>query len=116
MALAFTKDALRAAYNYFCETPPFNKWNLPDGDDVEFRVVRDRSLFGWHSFDGEKHIIAVSSSTVGHSMTLLRTMAHEMVHVHERRTGSCNSVGHSAAFKRWSEQVCTAHGFDPKGF
>lgn len=115
MTLPLTLDTLRLAYDYLSETPPFNKWNLPESDDVEFRVVRDRGLFGWHNLENGKHIIAVSTGTVGFTDTLLRTMAHEMVHIHERSTGPCKS-GHSAAFKRWSEQVCRVHGFDPKAF
>lgn len=114
--LTLTSDALRAAYNYLNETPPFNKWNLPDGDEIDFQVVRDRSLFGWHKFDGSKHVIAISSAAVGHTGTLLQTMAHEMVHVHERSTGACGTTGHGKAFKRWSAQVCDIHGFDSKAF
>jgi predicted SprT family Zn-dependent metalloprotease len=111
----FNRDTLRAAYNYLNETPPFNKWNLPDGDDVEFRVVRDRGTFGWYLRENGKHIIGLSVSTVGHTDTLIRTMAHEMVHIHEHCSGPCKK-GHSRAFKRWSEQVCRVHGFDPKAF
>lgn len=114
--LIFSSETLRSAYNYFNETPPFNKWNLPDGDDVEFKVTRERGTYGWHTFDGKKHVIAVSSASVSHTMTLLSTMAHEMVHVHERSNGACGVAGHGKAFKRWAAQVAKAHGFDPKGF
>lgn len=114
--LTFTSDTLRAAYNYLNETSPFNKWNLPDGDDVDFKVARDRSVYGSHAFDGRKHMIAISSATVGHTATLLRTMAHEMVHVHERSNGPCGATGHGTAFKRWAFEVCKVHGFDPREF
>lgn len=117
MALLFNKDALRAAYNYLNETPPFNKWNLPDGDDVDFQVVRGRRYFGWHTFDGRKHAIAISRATVRNTPALLTTMAHEMIHVHEREAKACRSdVQHTGAFMKWAAQVCKCHGFELKGF
>jgi hypothetical protein len=114
--LTFTSETLRAAYNYLNETPPFNKWNLPDGDDVEFQVVCDPTLFGWHKFNGKRHSIGISTSCVCHTGTLIQKMAHEMVHAHERRSISCGAIGHSKAFKRWAAQVCKLHGFDPGAF
>lgn len=116
MTITFTRDTLRAAYNYLNETPPFNRWNLPDGDDVVFRVVRDRTVYGWHDLHRGKHVVAVSSATVGQTITLLKTVAHEMVHMHERGSSAACRTGHSAAFHRWAEQVCKYHGFDPKAF
>jgi hypothetical protein len=115
MTIPLTRDTLRAAYDFLNETPPFNKWNLPHGEDIEFRVVRDRNRYAWHSLVAEKHVIAVSSLNVGHTISLIRVMAHEMVHVHERRS-SCNATGHSPAFMRWGAQVSAYHGFDPKDF
>lgn len=115
MSLTFTKDTLRAAYNFLNETPPFDRWNLPDGEEIEFQVAKDRTLCGWHVIDGDKHIIVVSSAAVGHTMTLLRIIAHEMVHLHERRAARSAS-GHSKSFQRWAAQVCDAHGFDPRAF
>ncbi len=117
MALAITPDVLRAAYDFLCETPPFNRWNLPSGEDVKFRVANSKQHFGWHTFDGQKHEIAVSRALIGHVNTLIETMAHEMIHVHERQSGACKpGVEHSAAFNRWSAQVCLSLGFDPKAF
>lgn len=117
MALTLTPDALRAAYEFLCETPPFNRWNLPSGEDVKFRVADSKQHFGWHTFDGQRHEIAVSRALVGQTVTLIETLAHEMIHVHERHTGTCKpGVEHSAAFNRWAAQVCRAHGFDPKAF
>lgn len=115
MTLPLTTETLRAAYDFLNETPPFNKWNLPDGEEIEFRVVRDRKRYAWHDLTNGKNIIAVSSLNVGHTVSLVRVMAHEMVHVHERRS-SCNATGHSRAFTRWGAMVSKYHGFDPKDF
>lgn len=115
MSLTFTTDTLRAAYNFLNETPPFSRWNLPDGEDVVFKVVRDRKRYAWHDVADGKHTIALSSVVVGHTNTLVRTMAHEMVHVHERTRTAC-ATGHSKAWVKWAAQVCQQHGFDPKDF
>jgi hypothetical protein len=112
-----TPDTLRACYNFLNETRPFDRWNLPDGDDVEFRVVRDPTLFGWYMREPStgRHIIGVSTATVKHTDTLIRTMAHELVHLHEHNSGPCGK-GHSRAFRGYAAQVCKAHGFDPGAF
>jgi len=116
MTLPLTQDMLRAAYNYLDKTPPFNKWNLPDPDDVKFKVVRDRVNQGFHLFDNGKHTICVSGAQVGHTITLLGLMAHEMIHVHEQHSHACTKGEHSAAFRKWALEVCAFHGFDPKYF
>lgn len=117
MAFTFTSDALRAAYNYLNETPPFNKWNLPDGDDVDFKVARGRAYYGWHTFKKGKHTVAISRAMVPDTQTLLSVMAHEMIHVHEQEAKACRSdVQHTKAFMKWAAQVCKCHGFEIKGF
>lgn len=117
MSVLITRDALRAAYDFLCETPPFNKWNLPDSEDIEFKVAKDPSTMGWHTFDGTKHVVVVSSATVGHTSNMIETLAHEMIHVHEAHSKACSrGAEHSAAFRRWAAQVCRIHGFDPKAF
>lgn len=115
MTALVNRDTLRTAYDFLSESPPFNRWNLPDSDDVTFRVVRSKTNYGWHQFDGRRHTIAISSVTVRNTPVLVTTMAHEMIHVHECAT--CRPRGeHSKAFRKWAAQVCRAHGFEPKEF
>jgi SprT-like family len=117
VTIPLTRDMLRAAYDFLNETPPFNKWNLPDGEDVEFKIIRNRDRFGWYRFNGEKHVIALSSGCIGYTDTLLRTMAHEMIHLHEEHAEACTPrQDHSRAFYRWAAQICASHGWDAKAF
>lgn len=121
MALSLTPDMLRAAYDFLCMTQPFSKWNLPDGEDVKFRVVRDPALRGWYTCRMRSgalyHIIGISSRNIGHTQNLIATMAHEMIHLHEAHAGMCKAnVQHSAAFNKLAERVCKIHGFDVKLF
>lgn len=116
MTLRLTPETLRAAYDFLCTTEPFNRWNLPDSEDVVFRVVKDRTVFGWYNKIGGRHVIAASSSKISHTDTLMMTIGHELIHVHENNTKSCGRGEHSAAFMKWAAQVSKVHGWDPKAF
>tara|TARA_B110000503_G_scaffold95469_1_gene143737 strand:+ start:1564 stop:1917 length:354 start_codon:yes stop_codon:yes gene_type:complete len=117
VTIPLTRDVLRACYDFLNECEPFNKWVLPDGDEVAFKVARGKSCWGWYEFKDSKHTIAVSSGMVGHTSSLVSTMAHEMIHLHERNARACKpGTEHSPAFKKWAAQVCAIHGFDPVNF
>lgn len=118
--LPLTPEVLAAAYDYLASTSPFNRWNLPDSEDVKFRVIRSRKVFAQYVWEDGSHTIEVSSATIGHTLTLLETMAHELVHVHLRQTGMESRSGdantHNMAFRKLAAQVCATHGFDLKAF
>lgn len=112
--LPLTPYTLRSAYKFLCSTPPFYRWNLPDADDVSFRIVRDRSLHGWHKVVAGRNIIGISRGVVGHTQSLITSMAHEMVHMHQYE---CKMpINHGLAFQKLAQHVCKIHGFDPKAF
>jgi SprT-like family protein len=109
-----TSDLLRATYNMVAEMPPFVGWNLPDGDDVEFQIVKDKGTRGWHRYSATKHSIGISRVCVQRYDTLILTMMHEMVHAHEGNIKlDRKDVDHSSAFNRWAAQVCRIHKLDP---
>lgn len=116
--LTLTPATLAAAYDYLATTAPFNKWNLPDSEDVTFRVVRSRVHLGWYDRPKPKrrHTIFVSAGCIARTDSLLRLMAHEMIHLHEANAKACGRGEHSAAFHAWAAQVCKVHGFDLKLF
>lgn len=120
--LPLSPETLAAAYEYLCTTPPFASWNLPDSDDITFRVVKSRKMFAQYVWepDTERHTIEVSSGTVGHTATLMTTMAHELIHLHLRLTGmesrSSNPNVHNMPFRKLAAQACKTHGWDLKAF
>jgi hypothetical protein len=120
VSLPLNPDTLRAAYNFLNETPPFNKWLLPDGEEVLFRVVRTRHKQAWYQWDGSRHTITASQGRIAHTGTLLVALSHEIIHLHLEKMGwestarSCDT--HNAAFRGFAIQVCKHHGFDPKAF
>lgn len=114
MTLKITPEVLRCAYDFLNSTDPFVRWNLPDGEDVTFKVVNDPSLYGWHEKKRGKHTIAVSQKIVGHTATLMGAMAHEIIHLHQSSSGM--PLSHGPAFQKLSADVSKIHGFDPKAF
>lgn len=118
MTLPLTPDTLRAAYDYICTTPPFSRWNMPEGEEIVFRVVRDPGLRGWYNRDGRgRHVIAISSRCIGHTNNLIATVAHEALHLHQRDTRmETPCAQHNAAFNKLAERVCRYHGWDPRLF
>lgn len=123
--LHLTPAMLEAAYELLRVTPPFNKWKLPEADDVEFQVkiIPDGVAEYYYSLrfrDEQDHIIAVCARGNKTMFDLLESMAHEMVHMHQRgpvdRQVMRRSAVHGVKFKRLAAQVCRVHGFDEARF
>jgi hypothetical protein len=115
--MELTEDMLRGAYAYLSETPPFNGWNLPDAEDVSFVVAHSRKRQGrCHVRSDGKFKIEISDRYHTHTQSLMQTMAHEMVHVHEFQNGLSQYWAHGKVFKALRDEVCVAHGFDPGQF
>lgn len=115
MSLPLTPGILRAAYEFLRATPPFRSLKLAAGEWIEFHVTRHRDQEGDHFVkpDG-KHVVRVSSRTIGHTQSLLMVTGHEMLHVHQEVEGVRSH--HNAEFCRLAARVCRYHGWDPKVF
>ena len=114
MTLPLTPDLLEATYDFLRRTPPFNRWNLPTGGEITFRVTRNTKTQGDHLLHDGRHTIRVSSRKVGYTTGLVALMAHEMVHVVCDREGIRSE--HGALFRRRAASICRIHGFDPMEF
>lgn len=109
--LAQTYEFLRSHY-------PFSGWNLPDSGDVKFKTTRNRSVFGDYFYDSNKaeHVIRVSTIKNTHLFTVVKTVAHEMVHLCEETSGNRSVGEHGKSFWTRAEKVCKAFGFDAGEF
>lgn len=119
MPLPLSAEMLETCYEFLKTTPPFCRWNLPEGEDVKFRVGKQAAKFAEYQWDGKQHSVAMSGAAIGHTTTLIEALAHEMIHMHleERGWESRGShATHNAAFRKFAAQVCKHHGFDPKAF
>lgn len=114
MAQTITPNMMDAAYEFLCTTEPFSKWKMPDIYNLEFEVIRNAQYLGFFIEDPPK--IQISDRCCGHTDTLLRAMAHEMIHAEQWFNGKSNRYNHNADFKRKAKKVCEAHGWDPKLF
>lgn len=118
MTLQITPEILAGAYEFLRTCEPFKGWRLPESDDVEFHVSRHRDRRGhWCIGESGAHRIAVSSLNVGYTETLIRTVAHEMIHLHQRdNMTETAGADHNAEFHRLARVACRAHGWDPRSF
>ena len=113
--MEITPEIVKGAYAYLSETPPFHDWHLPDADDMKFIISGAGKTYGRCHYPptrmgGRMYVIEISQSYHKHSVTLLNTVAHEMIHVHMNITGMGRN--HGKVFKLLAKEVCDAHGFD----
>ncbi len=118
MALNLTPDMLAQAYDFLCTTAPFKGWHLPHSDDIGFHVVRNPHIIADFTVEHDDSVnIRVSTLKGIHTNTLLMTVAHEMIHLHQyRKKIDSKRVEHNANFKRHARRVCKIHGWDETVF
>jgi hypothetical protein len=116
MTLRLNKEMLAACYDFVVACPPFDRWNLPPSEDVVFKVIRSNTTRGWYTFKNGRHTIAISQNCVGHTISLLSVMMHEVLHLHQKHNCLETSAMHNAAFQKDALRICKIHGFDPALF
>lgn len=113
---------LVGAYEFLRVTPPFSRWRLPEADDITFHIkpLKDKYADFDYTYAGGKPrrnwTIVVDPRLCAYNDTLLRVLAHEMVHLRRALLGHRLDVEHGAAFQKLARQVCHQHGFDPNTF
>ncbi len=108
-----SKAAIIATYELLRTQKPFLGWKLPDAGELDFEVVRSGAVFG--DCDGER--IRISRALHGQLGTLLATVAHEMIHLHQMRSKlETPNTQHNADWHARATKVCRLHGWDRKTF
>jgi hypothetical protein len=109
---------VEAQYELLKLTPPFNRWKLPPGDEVEFFIckLKDREADYVSWTDGRMRI----RLSIEHVKTLDRlamTLGHEMIHMHmDRAKIPAGRNFHGWRFQRFARAVCLAHDWDVTRF
>jgi hypothetical protein len=117
MSLVLTPELCRAGYEFLRATRPFNRWKLPPGDEVHFKIGRDKNTRGWIVCEPGKATITVSSNCISQTVPLLALLAHEMVHLYQHTNHTYTSSEHNAEFWQLADRVCKHHReFDRKLF
>ncbi|NBQ47512.1 MAG: hypothetical protein EBU33_03535 [Sphingobacteriia bacterium] len=113
--MKLTPKILTSIYVTLCNCEPFTKWNLPLPEEINFVVDWDTDAMGTYCYDdGEDwaHTLSVSMAKCGHLDTVIRTVAHEMIHASRHQSETAWSK-HDATFRRRAALVATELGFDP---
>ena len=97
--------------------PPFCRWNLPTAEEVKFRLLRTKQWDADWWIEGGRHHIRISEKRAGHMDTVVCSMAHEMIHVHQKisKTETANTE-HNAEFMRLAKAISKRYGWDPQLF
>lgn len=111
--LHVTPDIMEATYEFLRCLPPFKGWRLPHADGIEFKVVGAEHLCGLYEQIGPKHRISVSATTTVRTDSLVKVMAHEMIHLHQSLRHTDDGPEHNEQFHKLAKSVCRRHGFDP---
>ena len=123
--MRLTTDMLAAAYDLLRATPPFDGWNLPDSDEVRFKVLRTSANFGDCSQDDKGWVIRLSDKLHPRLTGAITTMAHEMIHIHLDETACqsrharlrSDSATHGPGFRACAVKVLKQFPeFDPATF
>lgn len=113
--MKLTPLVLKEIYSMLMVCEPFTRWNLPLPDEVQFIVTDENDAMGTYLYDdGEKfaHIITISKARCGFLDTVIRTMAHEMIHASRHDTITDAWYKHDATFKRRAKAIGQELGLD----
>ena len=95
-------------------SPTLQGWNLPPSEDVKFKVTKHKMRYGHHEVISGVHHIAMSKINVTSFQTLISTMVHEQVHIHQDQTGLPRSD--DKAFEKFADRLCSELGLDRGAF
>lgn len=117
VGMMLTPKRLAAVYDMLRAFPPFNRWKLPESSEVKFHLAKTKKWDADWWIVGERHNIRISQNRAGHLNTVICSMAHEMIHAHQRaaKTETPNTA-HNAEFLRLADAVAKRYGWDPKSF
>jgi predicted SprT family Zn-dependent metalloprotease len=110
MQAPLTPERLAATYDYLRTWPPFCRWGLPVSDEIRFRTTERKDLCG--QFKPDPLEIMVSTSLHWKMESLIQTMAHEVIHLHQHLAKTENRSQHNAEFKRIAKAICKQYGWD----
>ena len=113
MSMKVTPAAARTMYEFLRTVAPISGWNLPEPEDIKFGIKRWKDgQWGEYEYDGEKRAIYVNANRIKTPLSLMGTMAHEMIHVYQETAGFDRDVTHGRAFKLLAQKLTAVLGVD----
>lgn len=119
MPFRLTPEMMEGVYEYLRATQTLRALKLPHADEIGLKVTRDTDCYGWmHGDKRSKNAdIGISEVCVGSSDVLVRTMAHEMIHLYQHRACTeTSNTKHNAEYRRIARAVCAELVFDFRAF
>lgn len=112
--MKLTVRHVRSVYTCLAMLPPFSAWRMPDEYRVEFGVSNSNRVFGL--YDSDPHSISVSKQQCKNFDDVIKTMAHEMLHLKLERDGDPEHSDHKGQWKQRAEEICGHFGWKTEEF
>jgi trehalose-6-phosphate synthase len=88
---------------------------MPLPEEIKFVVNADPERMGTYMYEPDSetfcHELTISREHHSHLATVIRTLAHEMIHMRRHKTSRWDQ--HDAVFRRYAHQIAQELGFDP---
>jgi hypothetical protein len=110
MAKLILEEHIKATYIYLRSIAPFNTWDLPPASKVLFELLDDYEFMG--EFDVEPLVIRISPLRQCTLENLLKTTAHELVHMKLYLEGKTHYDKHDMTFRKYMSQINELYGWD----
>ena len=114
--MKLTPAIIRNLYSAIYCMKPFDRWDMPLPEEIEFTIDKDKEVMGTYLYDtgGDyEHTITISSAKCGHYYTVITTLAHEMIHMSFYRQEGNKWAQHGKPFRTRCKLVANELGFDP---
>ena len=105
-----TSKTLESMYLMLCQMKPFKYWNLPNTACINFVITDEEDSYGTYVFDDDIHVITISKAKCSHFETILKTLAHEMIHCKRYKTRNWDK--HDKVFRKYASQIADEFGWD----
>ena len=113
--ISVTAESIRGVYVMLSKMMPFKRWAVAPVEQVLFVATNSKEVYGEYTPDDDDfHIIRISGAKHGHLDTMIKTVAHEMIHMVLYRRRNKEWAEHDATFSAMAEQVCKYLGYDPR--
>lgn len=111
--MKLTSGKLEAIYLMLLKLKPFDAWKMPPTDEIIFQVTNETDAMGTYVYDDlqEKHVLTISKAKNAHLETVIKTMAHEMIHMKRGKTKYWDK--HDQVFRNHAHKIAIELGFDP---
>ena len=112
--MKLTPAILKNLYSAIYCMKPFDRWNMPLPEEINFVVNQDKDVMGTYLYDDggdHEHTITISSARCGHLDTVIRVLCHECIHMSRHK--SSKWTYHDKDFRNRAHRISSELGFDP---